>query len=202
MSEEAQRWAANGMRNPIVPSIFAKRTPSTTLLIWRNGWLTTPYLLFCEGRSTGGLLVGASINQAPELFKMAVLGVPFVDVVPTMIDASIPMTAVEWEEWGCPNEEKFFDYMMEYSPINNVKAGAKYPACLLTGGLHDPRVQFWEPSKFAATLRHTQGDDSGPVCVKMDMAAGHFSASDRYKYYKELAFDYAFLLDQVGLADK
>lgn len=164
--------------------------------------LTTPDLLSCEGRSAGGLLVGASINQAPELFKMAVLGVPFVDVVPTMIDASIPLTAVEWEEWGCPNEEKFFDYMMEYSPINNVKAGAKYPACLLTGGLHDPRVQFWEPSKFAATLRHTQGDDSGPVCVKMDMAAGHFSASDRYKYYKELAFDYAFLLDQVGLADK
>jgi oligopeptidase B len=162
--------------------------------------LTNSNLLSCEGRSAGGLLIGASINQAPELFKMAVLGVPFVDVVPTMIDASIPLTAVEWEEWGCPNEEKFFSYMMEYSPINNVQKGAKYPACLLTGGLHDPRVQFWEPAKFAAELRHTQGEGSGPVCLKIDMAAGHFSASDRYKYYKELAFDYAFLLDQVGLS--
>ena len=162
--------------------------------------LTTSDVLSCEGRSAGGLLIGASINQAPELFKMAVLGVPFVDVVATMIDASIPLTAVEWEEWGCPNEVKYFKYMMEYSPINNVKKGAKYPSCLLTGGLHDPRVQFWEPSKFAAELRHTQGEGSGPVCVKMDMAAGHFSASDRYKYYRELAFEYAFLLDQVGLA--
>ena len=162
--------------------------------------MTSPEMLSCEGRSAGGLLIGASINQAPELFKMAVLGVPFVDVVPTMIDASIPLTAVEWEEWGCPNEAKFFNYMMEYSPINNVKKGAKYPSCLLTGGLHDPRVQYWEPSKFAAELRHSQGQGSGPVCVKMDMAAGHFSASDRYKYYKELAFDYAFLLDQVGLS--
>lgn len=76
---------------------------------------------------------------------------------------------------------------------------AKYPSCLLTGGLHDPRVQYWEPAKFAAELRHSQAEGSGPVCVKMDMSAGHFSASDRYKYLKELAFDYAFLLDQMGL---
>jgi oligopeptidase B len=86
-----------------------------------------------------------------------------VDAVPTMIDASIPLTAVEWEEWGCPNEVKFFNYMMEFSPINTVKKGAKYPSCLLTGGLHDPRVQFWEPSQFAAELRHSQGEGSGPV---------------------------------------
>jgi oligopeptidase B len=91
--------------------------------------------------------------------------------------------------------------MMEYSPINNVQK-AKYPSCLLTGGLHDPRVQFWEPSKFAAELRYSQAIGSGPVCLKIDLSAGHFSASDRYKYLKELAFDYAFLLDQVGLADK
>ena len=90
--------------------------------------------------------------------------------------------------------------MMSYSPVNNVKEGAKYPACLLTGGLHDPRVQYWEPAKFAAELRHHQGKDSGPVCVKIDMNAGHFSASDRYKYLMELAFDYAFLLDQLGLS--
>lgn len=102
--------------------------------------LTTADLLSCEGRSAGGLLIGASINQAPELFKVAVLGVPFVDVVPTMIDASIPLTMVEYEEWGNPNEEKYHKYMMEYNPITNVQ-NAKYPACLLTGGLHDPRVQ-------------------------------------------------------------
>ena len=141
------------------------------------------------------------MNQEPELFKAALLGVPFVDVVPTMIDASIPLTIVEWEEWGNPNEEKYHQYMMEYSPINNVQEGAKYPACLLMGGLHDPRVQYWEPSKFAAEIRHQSNDKSGPVCVKIDMAAGHFSASDRYKYLKELAFDYAFLLDQLGIAD-
>jgi len=163
--------------------------------------LTTPAKFSCEGRSAGGLLIGATINQAPDLFQVALLGVPFVDVVPTMIDASIPLTAVEWEEWGNPNEPKYHQYMMEYSPTQNVVKGAKYPACLLTGGLHDPRVQFWEPSKFAAVLRHEQdSESSGPVCVKMDMSAGHFSASDRYKYLKELSFDYAFMLDQLGLA--
>merc|ERR1711935_637607 len=163
--------------------------------------ITTSEQLSCEGRSAGGLLIGASVNQDPELFKAALLGVPFVDVVPTMIDSSIPLTIVEWEEWGNPNEEKYHKYMMEYSPINNVQTGAKYPSCLLTGGLHGPRVQYWEPSKFAAEIRHqSNSETSGPCCIKIDMAAGHFSASDRYKYLKELAFDYAFVLDQLGLA--
>lgn len=102
-------------------------------------------------------------------------------------------------EWGNPNEQKYFQYMMEYCPMQNVQQ-AVYPSCLLTGGLHDPRVQYWEVSKFAATLRHQMSENSGIVCVKMDMTAGHFSASDRYKYLRELSFDYAFLLDQVGLA--
>mmetsp|Transcript_5977 Transcript_5977/g.16755 ORF Transcript_5977/g.16755 Transcript_5977/m.16755 type:complete len:798 (-) Transcript_5977:148-2541(-) len=164
--------------------------------------MTSPEVFSCEGRSAGGLLIGATINQAPELFKVAILGVPFVDVVPTMIDASIPLTTLEWEEWGNPNEVKYHQYMMEYSPTQNIVKGGKYPACLLTGGLHDPRVQYWEPSKFAAALRHEQNSEtSGPVCVKMDMSAGHFSASDRYKYLKELSFDFAFMLDQLGLAN-
>lgn len=162
--------------------------------------LTSPQKLCCEGRSAGGLLIGATINQAPDLFKAALLGVPFVDVVCTMIDSTIPLTCGEWEEWGNPNEAKYHQYMMEYSPMNNVQKGAKYPACLLTGGLHDPRVQFWEPAKFAAELRHTQGPGSGPVCLRMDMTAGHMSASDRYKNLRERAFDFAFLLDQVGLS--
>jgi len=161
---------------------------------------TSPEQLSCEGRSAGGLLIGQSINEASELFKVALLGVPFVDVVCTMIDASIPLTVVEWEEWGNPNEEKYHQYMMEYSPINNIKEGAKYPSCLLTGGLHDPRVQYWEPAKHAAELRYKSSTESGPTCIKIDMTAGHFSASDRYKYLKELAFDYAFVLDQLGIA--
>jgi len=161
--------------------------------------LTTPKQLSIEGRSAGGLLIGATINQAPEIFGVAILGVPFVDVAATMVDSSIPLTTNEWEEWGNPNEEKFFDYMMGYSPVNNVKKGAKYPSCLLTGGLHDPRVQYWEPTKLAAELRHAQDEEANPVCLKIDMTAGHFSASDRYKYLKELSFDYAFLLDQLGV---
>jgi oligopeptidase B len=161
---------------------------------------TTPDMLSCEGRSAGGMLVGATINQAPELFRVAILGVPFVDVVGTMMDASIPLTAGEWVEWGNPNEEKYFEYMMGYSPVNNIKSGVKYPSCWLTGGLHDPRVAFWEPAKFAATLRHANGPDAtNVVCLKIDMSAGHFSASDRYKYLKELSIDYSFLLDQLGL---
>jgi oligopeptidase B len=163
--------------------------------------LTIPDKMSCEGRSAGGLLIGASINQAPELFQVALLGVPFVDVLCTMTDASIPLTTTEWEEWGNPSEEKYHQYMKEYCPMQNVQQ-KKYPTCLLTGGLWDPRVAYWEPAKFAATLRHGQSPDSGPVCVKMDMSAGHFSASDRYKYLKELSFDYAFVLDHLGLAEQ
>lgn len=114
--------------------------------------MTTPNMLSCEGRSAGGLLIGAVINQAPELFKMAILGVPFVDVVCTMIDASIPLTTAEWEEWGNPSEQKFFSYMMEYSPVNNVKKDAKYPSCLLTGGLHDSRVACKSQKYFGKML--------------------------------------------------
>jgi oligopeptidase B len=162
--------------------------------------LTSPDKLSCEGRSAGGLLIGAVINQAPELFRVALLGVPFLDVVCTMSDARIPLTCGEWEEWGNPNEVKYHQYMMEYCPMQNIQAGAKYPSCLLTGGLHDPRVAFWEPAKFVAKLRHLQDPSSGPACLKMDMSAGHFSASDRYKYLKELSFDYAFVLDQIGFS--
>eukprot|EP00536_Pseudo-nitzschia_multiseries_P001001 jgi/Psemu1/179995/e_gw1.12.161.1 len=160
---------------------------------------TTPDLLSIEGRSAGGMLVGSSINQAPELFRVAILGVPFVDVVSTMTDSTIPLTSGEWVEWGNPNEEKYFRYMMDYSPMNSVRSGAKYPSCWLTGGLHDPRVAYWEPAKFAATLRHANPDNENPICLKLDLSAGHFSASDRYKYLRELAIDYSFLLDQLGL---
>mmetsp|Transcript_52509 Transcript_52509/g.154989 ORF Transcript_52509/g.154989 Transcript_52509/m.154989 type:complete len:346 (+) Transcript_52509:1521-2558(+) len=156
-------------------------------------------LLTCEGRSAGGLLVGNVVNDAPELFRAALAGVPFVDLCVTMSDPSIPLTCEEWEEWGNPNEAKYHEYMMSYSPIQQVRRGVAYPAMLLTSGLNDPRVAYWEPTKWAQVLRAkvANGDD---VLLKMDLAAGHFSASDRYRYLRELAFDYAWLLDQVGKA--
>lgn len=161
---------------------------------------TSPDKLSCEGRSAGGLLIGAAINQSPELFRVAILGVPFVDVAVTMTDSTIPLTSGEWVEWGNPNEELYHKYMMEYSPMNTVQSGKKYPACWLTGGLHDPRVAYWEPAKFTATLRHANPHNEHAICMKLDLSAGHFSASDRYKYYRELAYDFSFLLDQLKLA--
>mmetsp|Transcript_22967 Transcript_22967/g.51203 ORF Transcript_22967/g.51203 Transcript_22967/m.51203 type:complete len:139 (+) Transcript_22967:295-711(+) len=136
----------------------------------------------------------------PGLFRAAIMGVPFVDVAATMVDSTIPLTVAEWQEWGNPNEEEFFDYIMSYSPINNVKEGAVYPACLITGGLFDPRVQFWECAKYAAELRHTASDESGRVLFKTEMTQGHFAGSDRYKFIKDLAFEYAFLLDSLGMS--
>ena len=129
---------------------------------------------------------------------------PFVDVMTTMSDPSIPLTTTEWEEWGNPHDPRFFDYMLGYSPMDNVRDGVAYPAMLVTGGLNDPRVAYWEPAKYVAKLRHaTQCEDGAPspvqqpLYLKTDMASGHFSASDRYKYMRETAFEYAFLLDQI-----
>uniref|UniRef100_A0A7S0Q3P3 Prolyl endopeptidase n=1 Tax=Coccolithus braarudii TaxID=221442 RepID=A0A7S0Q3P3_9EUKA len=155
--------------------------------------------LTCEGRSAGGLLMGAVVNDAPELFTAAVAGVPFVDLMVTMCDPTIPLTCEEWEEWGNPNEAKYHDYMMSYSPIQNVRAGVTYPSLLLVSGLNDPRVAYWEPTKWAQVLRAkiANGED---VLLKMDMAAGHFSASDRYKKLRERAFEWAWLLEQLGKA--
>jgi len=153
----------------------------------------------CEGRSAGGLLVGNAVNLAPERFNACVAGVPFVDLMTTMCDPSIPLTTEEWEEWGNPNAAKYHEYMLSYSPIDNVRPVA-YPKMLLVSGLNDPRVAYWEPAKWAQVLRHTVSNPDD-VLVKMDMAAGHFSAADRYRYLRELAFDYAWLLDAHGLAD-
>lgn len=153
--------------------------------------------LSCEGRSAGGLLMGNVLNMAPERFCACVAGVPFVDLMVTMCDPSIPLTTEEWEEWGNPNEAAYFDYMMSYSPINNVREGVAYPPTLIVSGLNDPRVAYWEPTKWAQVLRAhiANGED---VLLKMDLEAGHFSSSDRYKYLRELAFDYAWLLEKLG----
>ncbi|KAJ1423081.1 peptidase S9, prolyl oligopeptidase [Ochromonadaceae sp. CCMP2298] len=154
------------------------------------------------GRSAGGLLIGAVVNMAPGLFKAAVADVPFVDALNTMSDPTIPLTVTEWEEWGNPNEAPYFEYMQKYSPYDNVVAQA-YPALLITAGLHDPRVAYWEPAKWAAKLRAAKaeaaaGGAESPLLLKTDMSSGHFSASDRYKFIKETAFEYAFILEQIG----
>ena len=149
------------------------------------------------GRSAGGLLIGAVLNMAPDLCEIAVAGVPFVDVVTTMLDETIPLTVPEFEEWGNPKDKPYYDYMLSYSPYDNLEAKA-YPHILVTAGLNDPRVQYWEPSKWVAKLRTLKTNDTRLV-YKVFMGAGHFSSSGRYDYLKDTAFEYAFILDTFGL---
>lgn len=166
-----------------------------------NEGVTKPSLMSCEGRSAGGLLMGNVVNMRPDLFNVAVAGVPFVDLMTTMCDPSIPLTTNEWEEWGNPNCPKFFDYMLSYSPIDNVREQF-YPNILITAGLHDPRVAYWEPAKWASKLRAMKRNENGTVVVaKFDLDSGHFSASDRYRWIREKSYDQAFILDKLGLAD-
>ena len=155
--------------------------------------------LVIQGGSAGGLLMGAVLNMRPELFHAAVARVPFVDVVTTMLDESIPLTAIEWEEWGNPTDKAYFDYMLSYSPYDNIQA-QDYPHLLVTSGLNDPRVQYWEPTKWVARLRATATGD-GQVLLKTDMGAGHGGKSGRYGRLEEQAFLYAFALDTLGLVD-
>ncbi|CAM9993833.1 unnamed protein product [Ascophyllum nodosum] len=161
-----------------------------------NERVTCPERLAVCGRSAGGLLIGNVVNMRPDLFAAAVADVPFVDLMNTMADSSIPLTIAEWEEWGNPNESKFFDYMLSYSPYDNVRQ-QPYPALLVTGGLHDPRVAYWEPCKWVAKLRDMNTSDN-PIYLKIEMSSGHFSASDRYKNMKERAFEYAFVMKALG----
>jgi len=158
---------------------------------------TSPDKLAIEGRSAGGLLMGATLNMAPELFKAAIAGVPFVDVVTTMLDESLPLTVGEFEEWGNPKDKEYYDYMLSYSPYDNVEA-KDYPNILISAGLNDPRVHYWEPAKWAAKLVELKTDNN-KLLLKTNMGAGHGGASGRYDYLKERAFEFAFLLDSVGL---
>lgn len=151
--------------------------------------------LAIEGGSAGGLLMGAVINQAPHLFKAVLAQVPFVDVVTTILDTSLPLSVLEWDEWGNPNEKTFYDYMRSYSPYDNVSA-SEYPAMLVTAGLNDPRVAFWEPAKWVAKLRE-ESTSENPILLKTNMGAGHGGASGRYEALEELAFEYAFVIDQI-----
>ncbi|KAJ1547588.1 hypothetical protein HK096_002250 [Nowakowskiella sp. JEL0078] len=147
-----------------------------------------------QGASAGGLLIGAVLNLRPNLCNVALAGVPFVDVINTMMDASIPLTVGEYEEWGNPNEEKYFDYMLSYSPYDNVKKGAKFPHLFIKAGLFDPRVAYWEPAKWVAKLRQNVAENGKVLVLKTKMGSGHFGASGRYAYLKEYADEYAFFL--------
>jgi oligopeptidase B len=154
--------------------------------------------LLAMGGSAGGLLMGAVVNMRPDLFRGIVAAVPFVDVVTTMLDESIPLTTGEYDEWGNPNEKEAYEYIKSYSPYDNV-TDQKYPAILATTGLHDSQVQYWEPAKWVARLRdHQQGD--APILLYTNMDTGHGGASGRFERYKDTAMEYAFLLDLVGKA--
>jgi len=162
----------------------------------REGY-ADPARVFARGGSAGGLLMGAIANLAPQDYKALVAHVPFVDVVTTMLDESIPLTTNEYDEWGDPNERESYEYMLSYSPYDNVARQA-YPAMLVTTGLWDSQVQYFEPAKWVARLRQMK-TDSNPLLLRVNMEAGHGGKSGRFQRYRELAEEYAFLLDQAGI---
>ena len=157
-----------------------------------------PARVAIEGGSAGGLLMGAVVNLKPEIFRAVLSHVPFVDVMNTMLDASLPLTVPEYEEWGNPNEAEYFHYMLSYSPYDQLKPGS-YPAMLVKTSLNDSQVMYWEPAKYVAKLRTLKTDHNSLLLVT-NMEAGHGGASGRYDYLKEIAFDYVFLLRELGLA--
>ncbi len=154
---------------------------------------TSSSRMYCGGGSAGGLLMGAVLNMRPDLFHGAIAHVPFVDVVTTMLDESIPLTTGEYDEWGDPRQKDFYEYILSYSPYDNVTAQA-YPHLLVTTGLHDSQVQYWEPAKWVARLRDLSTSDNR-LLMKTNMGAGHGGASGRYERYREVALDYVFLID-------
>ena len=155
--------------------------------------------LFAEGGSAGGLLIGAVVNMEPGLWKGAIAAVPFVDVITTMLDASIPLTSGEWDEWGNPKEKKYYDYMLSYSPYDQI-TDRNYPNLLVTSGFFDSQVQYWEPLKYVAKLRDNwQGENK--LYLHMNMDAGHGGKSGRFRRYREVALEYAFMFDLAGVKE-
>ncbi len=189
-SEMGRSWYENGRK-------LQKMNTFTDFIVCGEHLLRIKYTrkehLFCIGGSAGGMLVGAVINIRPDLFRGAVAAVPFVDVVTTMLDDSIPLTTGEYDEWGNPNNKEFFDYMLSYSPYDNVKA-QDYPHLLITSGLHDSQVQYWEPTKWIAKLRDVKTNDRY-LFLHTNMDAGHGGSSGRFEALREVALEYAFLLD-------
>jgi oligopeptidase B len=192
--EMGKRWHDEGR-------MLSKRNTFTDFIACAEhliaGGFTSPDRLAIEGGSAGGLLVGTVVNMRPELFRAVVADVPFVDVVNTMLDASLPLTTGEYEEWGNPNQREFFDYMFSYSPYDNI-AAQDYPAMLVETSLHDSQVMYWEPAKYVARLRALK-TDANPLLFRIDMKAGHGGSSGRYDFLKEIAFSYAFVLGALGI---
>jgi oligopeptidase B len=193
--EMGKRWHDAG-RMQAKPNTFADFVAVAEFLVERG--VTSADQLVIEGGSAGGLLVGAVLNVRPELFRAAVLRVPFVDVINTMLDPSLPLTVGEFEEWGDPRVREHYDVMKGYCPYSNI-AARPYPAILVKTSLHDSQVMYWEPAKYVARLRALK-TDGRPLLFKINMDAGHGGASGRYDALRELAFDYAFILAQLGLA--
>ena len=160
---------------------------------------TQPSKLFAQGGSAGGLLMGAITNLRPDLFQGVISQVPFVDVVTTMLDVDIPLTSSEWDEWGDPRQKEYYDYMLSYSPYDNIEA-KDYPNLLVTTGLHDSQVQYWEPAKYVAKMRAMKTDDN-LLLLETNMDAGHGGASGRFKRYEQTALVYAFMLDLLGIEE-
>lgn len=196
-NEMGEQWREDGMLMK-KKNTFNDFVDSARYLIGEN-W-TSAQRLVIEGGSAGGLLMGAVVNQAPELFRAVHLAVPFVDVMNTMMDASLPLTVGEYLEWGNPNEKAAYDYMKSYSPYDNLEERA-YPAMLVTTSFHDSQVMYWEPAKYVAKLR-TLRTDKNPLLLKVKMEpAGHGGASGRYDRLHDRAFQYAWLLSQVGITN-
>ncbi|MDW8326089.1 MAG: S9 family peptidase [Anaerolineales bacterium] len=196
-SEFGRAWYENG-------KLLHKRNTFTDFIACAEHLIAQGYTasdrLAILGVSAGGLLVTAAMTMRPDLFHCVVAKVPFVDVVNTMSDPTIPLTVIEWEEWGNPADKTLFDYMLSYSPYDNIQPRA-YPHLLVTAGLNDPRVAYWEPAKFVAKLRALK-TDSNRLLLKTNMDAGHAGASGRFDYLREIAFEFAFVLDTLGLGDR
>ena len=196
-SEMGRAWYENGRQ-------LQKKNTFTDFIdvaddLIRRGY-TSRDRLFARGASAGGLLMGAVVNMRPELWKGVIAGVPYVDVITTMSDSTIPLTTGEYDEWGNPNDSTFYRYMLSYSPYDNVERKA-YPNMLITAGLYDTQVLYVEPAKWTARLRAMRTDNNRLI-LRTNMEAGHAGASGRYKRWRDVAFEYAFLLDLAGLGDK
>ncbi|HMD81905.1 MAG TPA: prolyl oligopeptidase family serine peptidase, partial [Anaerolineales bacterium] len=192
-SEMGRAWYDNG-------KMLNKKNTFTDFIACAEHLIEQGYTrkekLSIMGRSAGGLLTGACLTMRPDLFGAVICDVPFVDVINTMSDPTIPLTTLEYDQWGNPDHKEYFDYIMSYSPYDNIRA-VDYAHVLLTTGLNDPRVAYWEPAKFAAKLREMKTDNN-LLLLKTNYEAGHAGASGRYDFLKELAFEYAFLVDRLN----
>jgi len=195
-SEMGRHWYLDGRQHNKMNS-FTDFIDVSKFLV-EQGY-TSPEHLYAAGGSAGGLLMGAVINMEPELYNGVLAAVPFVDVITTMLDASIPLTSGEYDEWGNPNDKDDYDYMVSYSPYDQVERKA-YPNVLVTTGLHDSQVQYWEPAKWVAKLREYKTDDN-LLLLYTDMQAGHGGKTGRFQYLEDLALEYGFLLVLEGITE-